>query len=420
MGIEKVKIKQFKVLEDIDQDLKGKSIMLVGDNGVGKSSFIQFIEIALGKQTNIPQNAEGEGEVLYNKGGLAYNFKVTFKKGKPVIVVTGPDGMKDDRKGTLAKIVGATDFDINRFVELSKSEKGRKTQLEEFKNTFYEAEEIAILEKIQTHIRIKFDERAALNKQCKELETVINANPLITQVQTQTFEKVDISGIYDELQAINGHNQKVTQVKERFDNRVREIERLAKEGKDLEAKLKAHKKQLQETIDLNAEAELWLNENPTKDSEALSQTIRTADEQNKKADAAEKLLNDIKNLETWKEEAGNMTVLIETDRQCIADTIRDMQGPLEDLSFDEQDNLLYKGVPVNPDNLSKSEIMELGIRLKMAENPELGILFIQEGESLGTDRLKEIKEIADKAGWQIIMEEVRRGTKELHVEFMAD
>jgi len=42
------------------------------------------------------------------------------------------------------------------------------------------------------------------------------------------------------------------------------------------------------------------------------------------------------------------------------------------------------------------------------------------GESLGTDRLKVIKEIADKAGWQIIMEQVERGTKKLHLEIMAD
>jgi len=39
---------------------------------------------------------------------------------------------------------------------------------------------------------------------------------------------------------------------------------------------------------------------------------------------------------------------------------------------------------------------------------------------LGTERLKTIKEIADKEGWQIIMEQVERGTKKLHIEIMAD
>lgn len=113
-----------------------------------------------------------------------------------------------------------------------------------------------------------------------------------------------------------------------------------------------------------------------------------------------------------------MTALIDSTRQVIQDAIRDMDSPIEGLGFDSE-QLLYKGVPVNPDSLSKSEIMELGIKLKIAENPDAGVLFIQEGESIGAKRLEEIKEIAAKNNFQIIMEQVERGNEKLTVELVS-
>lgn len=61
MKVKKVSIKDFKVLKNIEKEINGNNIILLGDNGKGKSSFIQFIEIALGKQTTIPDIQHGEG-----------------------------------------------------------------------------------------------------------------------------------------------------------------------------------------------------------------------------------------------------------------------------------------------------------------------------------------------------------------------
>jgi len=84
----------------------------------------------------------------------------------------------------------------------------------------------------------------------------------------------------------------------------------------------------------------------------------------------------------------------------------------------DADSLIYNGVPVSSASLSSSEIMHLGIKLKMAENPDLGILFIQRGESLGAKRLKDIQDLAKKYDWQIIMEQVERGNEKLTIEIM--
>ena len=95
-----------------------------------------------------------------------------------------------------------------------------------------------------------------------------------------------------------------------------------------------------------------------------------------------------------------------------------MTTPVEGLSF-EGDNLTYNGVIVSSDSLSTSQIEELGIRLKIAENPEFGILFIGKAESIGKERMTRILEIAKKHNLQVIGEQVeRQDVKRLHIELI--
>jgi hypothetical protein len=122
-------------------------------------------------------------------------------------------------------------------------------------------------------------------------------------------------------------------------------------------------------------------------------------------------------MQALSDESGELTAFIESSNQAIADAIRDCDSPVDGLTFDA-DSLIYNGVPVSNASLSSSEIMHLGIKLKMAENPDLGILFIQRGESLGAQRLKDIQDLAKKYDWQIIMEQVERGNEKLTIEIM--
>ena len=40
MKIQKIKIAQFKILKNLEKEINGKNIFLVGENGVGKSSIM--------------------------------------------------------------------------------------------------------------------------------------------------------------------------------------------------------------------------------------------------------------------------------------------------------------------------------------------------------------------------------------------
>ncbi len=412
MKIKLVDIEKFKVLENLHKEINGNNILLLGDNGVGKSSFIQFIEIALGKSTNIPPDAIGKGYIVADKDGKDWMFKVQMKEGKATVTITSPEGLEDKRKGSLATLIGAMEFDILEFVELSKTVSGKKKQIEIYKS-FQRPEDIAEIERIEAHIKAKYDERTELNKVLKNIEIEIQAHPLnaLLDNKLMEFQPTDVKAVYAKLQEAQKSNEKIKEVDARMGERNRGIDKAKAEIERLQKEIEANEV-------LNTQAKEWLDKNKHIDTTSFESEISTAEEKNSQHRAANELLKKRKQFEELKAEAGEMTALIESERQAVADAIKDMGEIVPGLSFDAE-NLLYNGVPVSPDSLSTSEIMELGIRLKMAENPELGILFIQRGESLGAKRLEEIKTIATKAGWQLIMEQVERGKEKLEVELIA-
>ena len=414
MKVEKVVIKEFKILENFETEVQGNHILIMGDNGVGKSSLIQFMEIALGKQTNVPPMAKGEGTVFVNKDGQTFQFGVKLKDGKPVVTVTSPDGLKDSRKGTIAGIVGAIEFNIDEFCELSKTTSGRKKQVEIFKS-FLPADVKTSLNNYEAHIKASYDERTEVNRLLKEKEGYIKTHRLYPVIGVQKFEYKEMKELLSGLKTMHEANQKFDDVVNRFNQREKEITGINQQIIELQDRLAT-------ATELQEKAETWLKQNPSHKPEeiaAVELQLENLEKSNKDYTDAEALIKEIELVKTMAEEVGELTAKIDSSKEAVANTIRDMDGPIAGLSFDDE-TLVYNGVPVHPDSLSTSEIIELGIRLKMAENENLGILFIQRAESIGAERFKLIKEIADKSGWQLIAEQVERGNKKLHVEIMTD
>lgn len=418
MKVLKVKIKQFKVLKDLDTDIEGANIMLVGDNGVGKSSFIQFIEIALGKSTNIPPDATGEGVVWMDKNGNKYIFNVEVHKGRSKVTITSPDGLKDNRKGSLSALIGAVEFDINEFVELSKSTAGRKKQVEIFKS-FLPADVQESLTKFETNAQVLFDERTVITKKLKETKAIVSTHPLaeLSNEALTQIKPVDTKELMGKLGEANKLNKEIAEVESRItlrneqaEKRNAEIERYKKQIEDLQ-------KLNDVDADKNVAAMQWLQTNKPVNTGELELQIASAADDNQKATRAASLLELRGTLEKLESDEGDYTANIESQREAIRNTIRSMKSPVTGLVYDEE-QLTYNGIAVNPDSLSTSEIMELGIKLKMAENPDLGILFIQHGESLGKKRLEDIMALAKTNNWQVIMEQVERGKETLTVEIM--
>lgn len=416
MKIQKIKIKEFKAVKDLEQLISGANIIITGENGLGKSSVMQFIEIALGRTNNIPPDATGEGVVVADKNGNEYMFHVKFKDGKPVITVTGSDGLSDSRKGTIAAIVGAINFDINKFVDDSKTEKGRKEQVEVFKSLL-DPEVRKEIDTLEANVKYNYDLRADVNRSVKALAGKIELHPMNKPgIDPDDFKPIDVSACYDELREAMRINQTYSEVKSRMEMRESKIADTNKTIAELENSIELMKQQLKQLQEQQIEAAKYLSKNPVIDVTDLEAKIATASEVNEKAGQFKELTELLKEHEILKEQSGTLTANIESQRQAISDAIKDMSNPVPGLMFDDS-GLLYNGVPVSHDSLSFSEIIELGIKMKIAENPELPI-FIQNGESIGLKRLEVIKEIAEKNNLQVIMEQMERGQETLQLEIM--
>jgi hypothetical protein len=416
-----VVIKDFKNIKDLKTHVNGCNVFLRGPNGVGKSSFMDFIEIALGKSTIVPPNTNVEGQVIIDKDGRQYQFdvKLDAKTGKPKVTVTMPEGNRDTSKSVIAGIVGVNSFDIDNFVNLSTTEAGRKKQVEEFKK-FLDIETREFLAKYEASVKAHFEERTNLNRDITRLEGAIKLNPMYQfsfEDELDKFTYTNTEDVLTELKEAQAHNEKVKKVISNCEQRNTDIERANNEIKELEQKINILREEATAKKDLNDQAIEWLKLNTIKNTTILEQAITDASKNNADYNNAQNLKKEIAHLENLKTDVTELTNQIEAQREMIKNAIRDMDGPIQGLAFDE-DQLLYNGIPVHPQSLSKSEIKRLGIRLKIAENPDLP-LFIHEAECMDENALKEVQDLADECGLQMFAEEVQRGTKELQIEIVA-
>jgi hypothetical protein len=93
--------------------------------------------------------------------------------------------------------------------------------------------------------------------------------------------------------------------------------------------------------------------------------------------------------------------------------------PIDGLTFTDE-GLLINGVPLASDQQSTSELMVMAAKLAAAKMKQqrVHILRVDRAESLGTDRLALINELARVEDFQVFYEEVQRGQEILKVEYI--
>lgn len=410
MKVQRVQIERFKNIEDLSADLQGKNILLLADNGRGKSSFMQAIQLALGGDVMPPQPIkEGEDSAMISVDvgdeENEYTFRVRFRQGKsPICEVIAPNGVRDVRKSVIGSIAGEIDFNVDEFVRLSSSTAGRRKQVEIFKSMLDE-DVIAYIDELNKKVQESFEMRTSINRDIKTLSGFIQQAGLEKDDFIKYGKKIDTEELSKRYDDAVKKNATIQGVQDRFNERAAEI-------LEQESKLKKLKEN-------QTEAAQYLESHKPTDLAPLQEQIKFAEEHNQHAIKVAEYKTKQEELNQKQEQAGDLTVYIDTTKQTIEDAIKDMESPVEDLSFD-MESLLYKGLPVDVSSMSTSEIIHLGIQIQIAKNPNVKVLCIEHGESIGQERLEQIQELAEKYEYQIIMEQVERGTEELQIEFMND
>jgi hypothetical protein len=409
----------FKALENFSADLNGYNVLLLGDNEVGKTSVIQFIKTCIGDKTCIPPGLNGSGEMVMEIDGKPVTFKLEVENGVPYINVTGDGISIKNKKSDLAELVGAYEFDPDHFVKMSETKAGRKEQVQEFKDTFIPEDIRKDLAKHENNAQNYYDQRTEVNKEVAKLEGSIKTNPMYNHIhELDKFKPVDVSAVIAERDKAQKNNSNILTVKAELIVCDKAIENAKKEIAELEAKIAAHNAVIDMNIEKINKCNEWLKTHTEISTEQYDQQIAQAGEINKKAGDAENLKKQLSEIENLKNQSGELTVMVDSSRQLIADTIKQLDSIVPGLGFDE-DQLVYNGIPVHPNTMSTSQRAQLAVILKRAENPNLPIL-LECSESWGKKKFDWLQELSQKEGFQFIAERVESGKEKLEIKIINE
>ncbi|RLI45729.1 hypothetical protein DRO61_10165, partial [Candidatus Bathyarchaeota archaeon] len=454
----------------------GKSIAIIGRNGGGKSSLLRAIQSPINAQS-IPAKPVKEGterasvrltlEGIRDGEPATYTYHMVFnekaKKGK--LKVTDDQGSEVGSKDIQRQLIGNISFDVDEFIRLGLtgagkvSKPGIQEQIETMMS-FLSPEERKMVLDIEDACKKVEDQRKEDKKEVKRLETLIKDNAMSEEDMNKfsldrSQEKEEITAKMDNLSsAIQEHADKSTDIKiisgdvQSFKSKYENIEsivdinkhhslvllankledlgyqRAVSEIQDIIDHVKRYnidKKAIQEKIAKGKEIKAWLEANPAPDMTSLNEKMQEVRAHEDKKKIVDSIQANYKILRDLLKGVDNMTDELKKMKEAKRDVFKQSALPVKGLDFDAEQGITYKGLPFNQDHHPTSHIIALGVKIAMALNPNLKVIFIKDGSMFDQKTLKWLlKEIDDK-GFQLFIEMVDwTGEKDVEVQFTED
>lgn len=453
MKVLKVKIENYKLLEEIELDLSGRSIIVTGPNEVGKSSLIDSIFDVLSNGDMPPKpirDGEDNGliqiEVGDEESGTKYIVQKSFTRAneKGYLTISTPDGAKYSKPVEhLHKLFGTISFDIEKLLN-AKNEKEMFKMLKDFLNidtvdldAEYKKifEERAFLNKeVSTlqqfikefapgYIENKTEELAKLKLKAQELEpkklelakvqsSIIKGNDFINN-NAEIIQNINISinsnnaTVQRNQELIADYEKKIIELKEANNKITKEnlvhAENLKKETKikeDATLLLKKYNEEKDQLVaDTNTESDASLMIAIEKDIQEYNTSIETA-----------------KTVETKSTEAKAKTKKLDEIKAKISDLFK--AASTDEITITE-DEILYKGLPLNKKQINTASLARLALQLAMKSNSKLQSVRF-DASFMDNKTFHETMNEIRKAGFQAFVEMVDKEGQDLQIVVEED
>lgn len=427
LKFEHIDIHNFKNIEQRTIDINGRSFLIMGKNGSGKSSFIQALLSPLDtkviasmpvkdgeEQAKIEVVLAGDVNGKRTKYSLEMYFSAKTNKGR--LVVYNETGEKISAPSTFVKsLVGNISFDIMEFVNASKTNKINILRMLSGKDR-----EITIAER---DIKEAKEGIQYLKKREKDLSAFINEHDLNQEIIKRYESPIDVSAIQKKLEEINKLAVNYSKIREGVLSRKREVDSYNSKINDLEARIKEMQEEisnLNETISLKSveinKGEEWLKSNNVPDTQSVLDELNKALEHNQNHENIKSIASKHKEMvEVQNNIITNETAL----KKIIAqrdNLIKESKLPVKGLTWTD-DEVFINGLPLESEQINKSTLFEIGAEISMALNPNLKVIFLHDGSLFDKEHLKSVVKKVEEKGYQCIIEYVAENP-EFEIQFL--
>ena len=404
MKIWELESENFKKL-NVSLAINGRSVTVTGKNESGKSSFIDAIfktltgEKVKGSPVQLGKNTAKNKVLIRKDNGETITVEKTFSDGKTSLTVklNGSQNVKSPQT-FLDTTLGQISFDPLVFVN--------KTPLEQ-KRFLMDLLNID-LDEFEERKRKLLDELQQINNDLTTVSGELESLPLLDK----KYEFIDSSEAVKENEKINLLKVESARIDNLISQSNIRLETLNKQNSEYEIQIR----DLRMKIDANTKSIkdgtaylLKLNKDKDKivipESSDLETQIKEINKNNEYYRTQQDRIakqREFESIETMKVDMLGKIKAIEKERNK---KLSEIEMPVKGLEFIDT-GLSYNGLSLTEDNISTSRIIEIGIRIAIAMNPNLRIMRIKDGSLLDKDMLKTIKDICKDKDYQLFIEKV--------------
>lgn len=463
MKISKLKIENLYGIEQLELD--GKSVELTGSNGVGKSSVLDAIRLALtnnSKRKYIVKNGEKEGIVFVKlDNGITIDRKKRVDKSDYKSIKDDNGNEISSPETFLKDIFTPLQLEPVEFLSMSEQEQNRillnliefnKDKKEFIQEKFgeipnwvnYDNSILEILNQIQSKEGMYYQNREEINRNARNGLAIIQdiAKDIPENYEYNKWKNYTLSDKYEELNKDKNFNEKIDKsiaYKEDYANKIKQIEtvenntllqieadktteknKITAEILGLKSRIELLQKEL-ENVDMKYENVISETKSQTIAEKAkLDENIRVANEwASKEKKNTEELENELKIAEEMKghlneyDRMKDMQEKVDTlqkESQDLTDKIelaRQLPGKiLKEAKLPVENLSVENGIPlVNGlpiGNLSEGEKLQLCVDVTLSNNNNLKLILIDGTEKLSEENRKKLYEICKEKGLTVI------------------
>lgn len=410
VGLQAENVKRIKAVSI--QPNGSPMVVIGGNNGQGKTSTIDAIEIALCGGKRIPQKPVRDGadsaRIVVETEDLVVTRTINPDRTSS-LVVTSKDGKKySSPQKILDDLVGSLSFDPLEFTRM-KSDKQEQT-LRELLGIDTSRLDLAR--------SVAYESRTLANREVKTLEAQLDQMPFHEDANS---EELSTQEIQDALNAAIAHNKRVDALDaelvaidkeiEGYENDVRKCDEEIARLKALLNAESVKKVYLVKTIaETNKKRDAAYKEASSVqeiNEQEIVTKLATIGDENRKVKENAAYHAHVKRLEEKKAEAAQHSKQIDVIDAKKRKLLEEASYPIPELAISPEGGVMLSGHPL--EQASAAESLRASMAIAIAMNPGFPVALIRDGSLLDENSLRLVEEMAAEKGCQVWVERVGEG-----------